>query len=456
MQAAVSNRNSYGTRRVIRNGQFYASGSLGWQDSVVQARATYSSNAPTQLTDVENIIDIQIGSLVTGQGVGREVYVKDKNETTGKITLSEALHDADGSQVFTFTRFKYILDFAGFELLSYFNLQNIELNCNAVANGVMLARSGRLFHLLDCYITKPKARAITSCSTGCQGMLIDRCHFVTAEAKTNAPDRESIAFNANANDIKVRDNWASQFRHFAVIGGSNNLISGNHFYQGDDVPSGIRTAGIVLTKSATATSIVGNYIDNCFIEWTNEHDDSPNFSVGFGFSSLAISNNVFMSGDVSEWFSYIIVKPYGSGHALSNLSVTGNNFKSINGSIERVDRVDTTYSDLRPTNYSNVRFEGNNYQSVTIKTANPLVVDHNQTGTSTKWSVVTDNKLPFGGYARDVSAIVAKNSLTTSAGAQSYAFPTVAVEKGFDRNEVELSFPTATKGKVSVTVQCDT
>jgi hypothetical protein len=68
---------------------------------------------------------------------------------------------------------------------------------------------------------------------------------------------------------------------------------------------------------------------------------------------------------------------------------------------------------------------------------------------------VTDNKLPFGGYARDVSAIVAKNSLTTSAGAQSYAFPTVAVEKGFDRNEVELSFPTATKGKVSVTVQCD-
>lgn len=357
---------------------------MGWQDSVVQARATYSSNAPTQLTDVENIIDIQIGSLVTGQGVGREVYVKDKNETTGKITLSEALHDADGSQVFTFTRFKYTLDFAGFELLSYFNLQNIELNCNAVANGVMLARSGRLFHLLDCYITKPKARAITSCSTGCQGMLIDRCHFVTAEAKTNAPDRESIAFKANANDIKVRDNWASQFRHFAVIGGSNNLISGNHFYQGDDVPSGIRTAGIVLTKSATATSIVGNYIDNCFIEWTNEHDDSPNFSVGFGFSSLAISNNVFMSGDVSEWFSYITVKPYGSGNELSNLSVTGNNFKSINGSIERVDRVDTTYSDLRPTNYSNVRFEGNNYQSVTIKTANPLVVDHNQTGTSTK------------------------------------------------------------------------
>jgi hypothetical protein len=214
-----------------------------------------------------------------------------------------------------------------------------------------------LFHLIDCYVTKPKHRAITSSGTGCQGMLIDRCHFVTDEAQINAPDRISVAFNINANDAKIRDNWASQFRHFAVISGANNLITGNHFYQGDGVNDGVRTGGIVLTKSATSTTISGNYIDNCFVEWTNEHDQNPNFSAGFGFSSLSIADNVFMSGAVAPWFSYIVVKPYGHGHSLSNLSVIGNNFKTINGNIERVDRVDTTYSDLNPARYSNVRFE---------------------------------------------------------------------------------------------------
>ena len=455
MQAAVANRNSYSTRRVIRNGQFYASGALGWEDNVVQAQATYSASSPTQLTNVENIIDIEIGALVTGQGVGREVYVKDKNDTTGKITLSEALHDADGTQIFTFTRFKYMLDFSGFEILSYFNLQNIEFNCTGRANGVMLARGGRLFHLLDCYFTKPKSRALTSCSVGCQGMLIDRCHFVTNDAQIDAPDRQSVAFNVNANDVKIRDNWASQFRHFAVIGGSNNLISGNHFYQGDDVNGGIRTAGIVLTKSATSTSIVGNYIDNCFVEWTNEHDESPNFSTGFGFSSLSISNNVFMSGAVADWFSYIVVKPYGAGHSLSNLSVSGNNFKTINGSIERVDRVDTTYASLNPSKYSNVVFDGNNYQNITVKTANPVVIDHQQSGTASKWTVATQGQLPFGGYARNVNAIAAKNPITTSSGSVSYVLAYASIEQGFDRDAVELSFPAASKGKMSVTIRCD-
>jgi hypothetical protein len=455
MQAAVANRNTYYDRRVIRNGQFYASGSLGWENTIIQAQATYSTSYPTRLSNVENIIDIEIGSLVTGQGVGREVYVKDKNEAAGTVTLSDALHDADGTQVFTFTRFKYLLDFGGFEMLSLFNLQNIEFQCNSKASGVMLARSGRLFHLIDCYVTKPKHRAITSSGTGCQGMLIDRCHFVTDEAQINAPDRISVAFNINANDAKIRDNWASQFRHFAVISGANNLITGNHFYQGDGVNDGVRTAGIVLTKSATSTTISGNYIDNCFVEWTNEHDQNPNFSAGFGFSSLSIADNVFMSGAVAPWFSYIVVKPYGHGHSLSNLSVIGNNFKTINGNIERVDRVDTTYSDLNPARYSNVRFEGNNFLNISTKTENPLVTDHLQSGATARWSVSTDGALPFGGFARNVTAVVAKNALTTSNGTTVYDMPFAGLQKGQQKDQIELNFPTATKGKVSVTISCD-
>lgn len=456
MQAAVSNRNNFSTRRVIRNGQFYASGSLGWQSDIVQAQASYSLITPTKLSNVQNIGDIEIGSLVTGQGVGREVYVKDKNIAAGTLTLSDALHDADGTQVFNFTRFKYLMDFGGFELLSYFNLQNIEFQCNSRANGVMLPRTGRLFHFLDCWVTKPKHRAITSAGTGCQGMLIDRCHFVTDEAQIDAQDRQSIAFNVNANDVKVRDNWASQFRHFAVISGSNNIITGNHFYQGDGVSGGIRTAGIVLTKSATSTTIVGNYIDNCFVEWTNEHDESPNFTIGFGFSALSISDNVFMSGAVADWFSYIVIKPYGAGHGVSNLSVTGNTFKTINGAINRVDRVDTTYANLNVSRYSNLRFEGNNFQNVDVKTANPLVVEHTQSSATSSWTVSTAYGLPFGGYSTAVDAYVPQKNITDGSGASQYSMPYVEVGQGFTQSDIKLRFPNATKGKARITVRCDT
>ena len=117
----------------------------------------------------------------------------------------------------------------------------------------MLPQTGWLFQLRDCYITRPRHRAITSIGTGCQGMLIDNCFFHTAENKQKAQDRESIVLNTNGNDVKLRNNWASQFRHFAILSGSNNIVSGNHFYQGDGVANGIRLAGLAMTKSNTAT-----------------------------------------------------------------------------------------------------------------------------------------------------------------------------------------------------------
>ena len=99
---------------------------------------------------------------------------------TGEATLSEALYDAEGTQDFTFTRFKYMLDFSGFDQLQKFMLQNVNLKCNSIANGIMLARAGDTFHIADCVITKLRYRGLTSTGWGCQGMLIDRGHFITA------------------------------------------------------------------------------------------------------------------------------------------------------------------------------------------------------------------------------------------------------------------------------------
>ncbi len=455
MQAAVATRDTFEIRRVIRNGQFYASGGAAWESDVTTAQAYYAASNPTTLSNVQNVQDIAIGSLVTGQGVGREIYVRSVNPATQTVELSEALYDAEGTQNFTFTRFKYMLDFSGFQKLSKFNLDNIEFQCNGKANGIMMAQEGMIFHILDCYITKPKFRGITSSGHACQGMLIDRCHFVTNESSVHAADRVSIAFNINANDAKIRDNWASQFRHFCVLSGANNIVSGNHFYQGDGVPNGVRLAGIVLTRSNTASTIVGNYVDNCFIEWTNEHDETPDFTVGFGFSALSISGNVFLSGQVADWFSYLVVKPHGTGHGIANLSVMNNSFKTLNGPIQRVERVDTTFADIDRNRLRNLRFEANSFENVTQKTENPVVVDHTQSSVAATWTVDTANALPFGGYARAVQAYVPQSKLTVSGGGAVHHMPYVNTQAGSAKDQVQLVYPGATQGTVSVTVRCD-
>ena len=455
MQAAVSTRDTFTQRRVICNGQFYASGRLGWEPTIVQGQASYSINASRDLTNVENIADIEVGSLVEGAGVGREVYVTSKDVSGGSIRLSKPLYDAAGYQLYTFTRHKYLLDFSGFSTLSKLNLQNIEFQCKETANAVMLARVGLIFHMIDCFIKQPKYRGITSIGTGCQGMLIDRCHFVTAEAQTNATDRVSLGLNANNNDVKLRDNWASQFRHFALLAGSNNIITGNHFYQGDGVQGGARLAGIILTKAATSSSIVGNYVDNCFIEWTNEHDETPNFTSGFGFSSLSISGNNFLSGAVAPWFNYILIKPYGTNHGISNLSLTNNNFRSINGSISRVEWVDTTYADINRSRLEAILFEGNNFENISRATQNPLIVEHTQSSANSVWTLETNNELPFQSYAKRVTALAPQAQIKTSSNSAYFDIPYTTGQVGSDKDQVKLTFGTLVKGKMAVTVRCD-
>lgn len=455
MQAAVPNKTSYATRRVIRNGQLAVFGGPAWDTVEVTSQATYDPNDSRTLSAVANVANIPVGAHVEGNGVGRDIYVREKNEATQEITLNAPLYDAAGTQNFTFRRFQYILDFSGFSKLSKFAISDVEFQCNGTSSGILLAPSGLTFTLSDCFISRPKDRGLTSTGGGCQGMLIDRCQFLSDEDSLDVPDRVSIGLNANANDVKLRNCRATKFRHFAVLAGANSVVMGNHFFQGDSVPEGVRSAGIVFTDQHASTSFTGNYVDNCFIEWTNEQDASPDFTGGFSFSALSITDNVFLSGEVAPWFSYIVVKPHGAGHFLNGVMITGNKFRSINGTIDRVDRVDTSFADLDYSRSKNVDFSGNSFHAVTQQAANPLRVIHDEATPSQTWQVPTDAALPFGGWARAVDAVVANGSILNGAGQKVYAMPYVKVEKGAGKDEVQLLWPEPVKGQVVVTLRID-
>lgn len=452
---AAATRDTYSNRRVIRNGALTVIDGPAWTPDVVTSQATYSTANEKTLTAVVNVANIAIGSLVTGTGVGREIYVKARNVGAQTITLSQPLYNAAGTQTFTFTRFKYLLDFSGFTQLDRLNLSDLDIQCNGFSSGILLAPQGNMVHIRDCYINKPKNRGITSMGSGCQDILIDRCQFVSNEMALLAQDRQSVAFNVNANDAKIRDNRFMRFGITGVMNGNNHLITGNHWFQGDSASAGLVQPGIVLCETNCHTSITGNYIDNATIEWTNEYEADPSMGVQFSFGGLTISNNIFLAGGVAAWTAFIVVKPYGAGHFIQGLHVSGNVFKCVNGSIDRVERVDSSFATLDNSRMRNVVFEANTFTAVNQMTVNPVTFDHAQDTAQTTWTLTPGAFLPFGGWARTVESVVAVGIINGAGSERRSDMPYVTVEQGTTKQEIRLNWLATSRGKVKAIVRMD-
>jgi hypothetical protein len=367
MQAADPSRTRFETCCAIRNGQFEPADGAAWDTVQVTSQATYSASDDNRLTNVVNAASIAVGSQVDGNGVGREIFVSAVNVGAQTIELSSPLFDAEGTQVFTLTRFQYVLDFSGYEKLSQFILDVIKFKGRGVASGIIMAPDG-----------------ITSPGRGCQGMMIDRCQLISDEQGVPVTNR------------------ASKFKHSCVLVGSGNLNTGNHWFHGDDEINGVFKGGIIITQPNPKTIFTRNYCDNNFIEWTNEHSSEPAFGTQFSFGGLTITGNMFTTNDVADWFNFIVIKPYGPGHFINGFAVVGNVFRSLNGRIDRVEHVDTTFADLDYGRIRSFEFSANTFHNVNELVSNPASLSFEQQTEAATWVMQTRNALPFEGYALSV------------------------------------------------------
>ncbi|WP_323037490.1 glycosyl hydrolase family 28-related protein [Pararhodobacter sp.] len=453
--ASLTGLTSYAIRRVLRNGLIEINEGTPWDTTTVTSWGTYSSAQATTLTGVGNVANIQVGARVSGTGVGREVYVKARNISAQTVTLSQALYGAAGAQVYTFSRFQYVLDFSGFDYFERFELDGIEFQCKGGASAVNMATGGQIFTVRDCTFNRPKDKAITSIGWACQGMLIDNCMFISSEMPLSSQSRTSIAINSNANDVKLRDNVVVRFASFAVMASGYHLIQGNHFYQGDSEQNAVRTPGIVLTYQNAMTQISGNYVDNCFIELTNEHDATPAWNNEFSFGGISITNNVFLVSNVISSFRFVVVKPYGPGHFLSGMTVTGNTFRTVNASVNRAEGVDTTHADLNYGSFRNVVWQHNTFNGINTQCESPLVLRHNQTTAATNWTIGTGGRLPFNGMARTVTGLVMEGQANGPSNEVRTSMPYVNVQQGNNNDQIRLTWPSTTRGRAVVTVRVD-
>jgi hypothetical protein len=446
---------SFANRRVLRNGQFNVIAGPAWEDVVVTSQASYATSAPNTLTNVANIANIPVGARVSGTGVGREVYVRAVNIGAGSLTLSQPFYGGSGTRTLTFTRHKYLLDFSGLSKLDRFNIDDIEFLCNSQASCIMLAPVGEMFHVRDCYLNAPKDKAITSIGSGCQDLLVDRCQFLSSEMSMPAQDRVSVAINVNANDSKIRESRFVRFGTTMILNGSGHLIVGNHWFQGDNETSAVRVAGLVFTQTNVQSAVTGNYIDNCVLEWTNEYSPNPDFGTEYSFGGLTVTGNTFVASNVAPWFTWFSVKPYGSGHFLHGLNISCNVFKVINGSIDRAEKVDTTFATLDYSRMRNILMEGNIFNAVSQFVCNPVYLQVDQATAQSVWTVQPGAYLPFGGWARNVESIVAEGMIVNGAGARVSGMPYVNVEQGTAKQNVTLNWPEAAKGRVQVRIRMD-
>lgn len=458
MQAAVGNRNTYANQRSIQNGQFSVVDSPNWDDTVVTRNATWSASAPDRLDNVTNAGAIPIGSLVTAnQGVGREIYVRAINIAAGRVFLSSPLGVPPSNQSYTFTRFKYILDFSGFEQLQRFSISNVEFVCAGRASAIMLATDGLIFHVRDCFFTGPKDRGITSIDGGCAGMLLDRNQFLSNEQTLRVQDRKSIAFNTNSNDVKIRNNRSVKFKHFGVFGGNGNLITGNHWFQGDSEPNGLITAGIVLTNTNVKTTITGNYIDNSFIEWGNEHDPAPEMSGEFSFGGLTINANIFTANGIANWSNFIQIRPYGPDHYINGLSICDNVFKHLNGTaLDAVEGVDDSIAPLDNSRTRNFLMTGNVYHGVVKNAQNPVTVKVSEASDTATWEYDLRNFLPFDCEARVAVSVQPEGAVRSPANVAVYTMPYCTTRIGVGRGSIRINWSQPVHGSVQLTARADT
>lgn len=456
VRAAVPDTSSWANRRVLANGQISVSDTAAWATVTVTSNATYFTAQPTILSNVTNIANIPVGARVSGTGVGREVYVQAVDPGAAKLTLSQPLYGGSGTRSYTFRRYKYALDFSGFDSLSRFTIDNVEFLLGGFASGILLAREGDTFGLRDCWMVKPKDRAITSIGRGCQNLYIDRCDFLSNEMDVNVETRTSVCVNVNANDTKIRDSRFVRFGTTMVLDGTGHVIVGNHWFQGDGQVDGPRVPGLVFTAPNVQSTVTGNYIDNNFIEWTNEYSPDPNLGTQYSFGGLTLTGNTCIMDDVAAWVTWISIKPYGSGHYIQGLTVSNNVFKSLNGNINRIEKVDTSFADLDYSRMRNITFENNIFNAVNQMTVNPVMVQVTQSSAQSVWSADASAYLPFGGWARNVESLVAVGAITNAAGTRVTAMPFITAEQGTSKKLVNVTWPEAAKGKINLVIRMDT
>ena len=388
------------------------------------------------------------GMHISGPGLSRETYVTEVINGT-EIGINTYAISAQSNQQYTFTKFAYLLDFSGFDQLTKLNIDHVNFSLNGMISGMMLGNDGIGNHIENNWFVDPKNRGITDFNGGAKGISINNNEMTSNDDAYQNPQRYPIGITISNNDAKIRSNRIARFRHAIVIHGGGALIVGNHWWQGT---SDERTAGLVFTGRRVKGLVDGNYIDNSWIELSNESAAANTTPIG----RISIVGNHFTSAwqhaDAAK-FSWIRIAPYTVNAPVGGILVTGNTFISLQIYVLRSESVDNTHGSVDLTKFEDVYFSDNTWEKVTNRTYNPITVKKEiPQGQETSTVVFqTENQVPFGAQINAVTA-VGLNNMRYADGTE--AFLTYNSYPGSmltNKSRMQVRFPTPCSGTVTAT-----
>ncbi len=454
--AAIAGRSVSREKCTLRGGRISAASSPAWDDGNVTSAARYDAFCrATRLTHLDDVDGIEVGALVTGQGVGSGVFVRAIDRDARTIDLSQPLWGAQPLQSYRFRRFRYALDFSGFTRLDRMELEGVDLRLHNLASGILLAPDGDAVQIRDCVIDAPRARAIASPGRGCRDLRVERCRMIAADRDAPATRRASVALNVNGTGATIRDNRVEGFGTGLILGGTGHMVAGNEWVQNAERRAATPTPVIVLTRARSAALITGNRFANGAILLTDQHHAAGACEGRPALGSVTIRGNVFDAWAASDETAFVVLKPFGKDRTIRDLGVVGNIFRSVGGVMRRVERVDAAIAPLDVARAREVHFSNNVFQGVGQETVNPVTLDFDQPYCADAWLLDPSGWLPFGGVVRGVSAVVPSRPIVDAAGRVRHEVPRTLLPTGRNRNRVKLCWSRAVKGRVSVTMRCD-
>ena len=345
--------------------------------------------------------DLRVGMEVTGTGIGRGVYIKTIDSPTA-VTLNVPAWGNGVAQNYTFIDYPFMLDWRDFTSCARLRILDSELQCAGFCSGIIMAFDGIDTVMNRVRFTNIKGRGVVDYWRGSGGLSFD-LNDMTFAAATNA---DAVGIISTSNDVKVRSNRITTCKHHMIYHGGGVLVSGNHWWGGDN-------AGCIFTGREYKSTIIGNYIDN---NWVELSDEGANLDNSKFLGLINITGNHWTSNNApSAAWRFIKLAPHVADRPIAEISVTSNTFKDFaNGSVPfRIDGVITTDGSIDADVRTRVFFVANGFKGIGNITADPqtviVVTDEADIDLTDTHDADFDNRLPFEGHCNTVLSTCIRN-----------------------------------------------
>ena len=123
--------------------------------------------------------------------------------------------------------------------------------------------------------------------------------------------------------------------------------------------------------------------------------------------------------------------------------------------IERAERVDDSIAPLDMSLCRRVEWNGNTYNGITYQVSNPATQQFTINTAQSTWDLDFSDLLPLGGYTRRTTAVQPDGAIKNGSNQTVNHAPYVNGQQTADQNHINLVWPLAVEGKVTVTTRID-